>query len=137
MADTATLSGSMARAAGAGATYRRILGINLGLNVVIVLLALLFPTWFANLVGAAGAPAPWLPAWALALLFLTLLYLPGMMRPATIRLPNLIGLAERLVMGIAFLILGLPLLALYALAFCAALGWTYYRLFVAELATRP
>lgn len=137
MSDTATLSGSMARAAGAGATYRRILGINLGLNLVIGLLALLFPTWFANLVGASGATAPWLSAWALALLFLTLLYLPGLMRPATIRMPNLIGLAERLFTGIAFLILGLPLLGLYALIFCAALTWGYYRLFVAELATRP
>lgn len=137
MADTATLSGSMARAAGAAATYRRILGINLGLNAVIGLLALLFPTWFAGLVGAGAPPAPWLPAWGLALLFLTLLYVPGWMRPATIRLPNLIGLAERLAMGIAFLILGVPLLGLYALVFCAALTWGYYRLFVAELATRP
>jgi hypothetical protein len=137
MADTATLSGSMARAAGAGAAYRRILGINLGLNVVIGLLTLLFPTWFADVIGARGAVAPWLPAWGLALLFLTLLYVPGWMRPATIRMPNLIGLAERLVMGIAFLILGVPLLGLYALAFCAALTWGYYRLFVAELATRP
>jgi hypothetical protein len=134
----ASLSATTARATERRVTYRRLLGVNLALNALIGLAALLVPTWLNGvLFGGATTPGPWLAFWGIALIFLAALYLPGWLRPTTIRMPNLVGLLERTVTGLAFLIAGLPLFGLYALAFAALLGWSYYRLFQAELATRP
>ncbi len=134
----ASLSATTARAASRQVTYRRLLGINLGLNVLIGLAALFAPTWLnATLFGDATAPGPWLPLWGIALIFLAALYVPGWLSPTTIRMPNLIGIAERAVTGLAFLFAGFFLFGLYALVFAGLLGWAYYRLFEAELATRP
>lgn len=134
----ASLAATTARATERRVTYRRLLGVNLGLNVIIGLLAIVSPTWLdAAVFGGSAAPGPWLSLWGVALIFLAALYLPGWLRPTTIRMPNVIGLVERAVTGVAFLVAGFALYGLYALAFAALLGWSYYRLFEAELATRP
>ena len=142
MNEALTLSWSRAQAADRARLYRRILGINLGINVALGLFAVVAPASLANLLGQlppGPEAAAWLRRWGIALIFMAALYTTGWLRPTTARIPNLVGLVERAVTGIACLLLGsgLVLIGLYALAFALLLAWTYYRLFQAELATRP
>ncbi len=138
MNEALTLSWSRAQAAGRQQAYRRVLGINLALNVLIGLLALCFPAWLAGTLGQTGPePAVWLRLWGVALLFTAVLYASGWLRPTEDRIINLTGIGERTVTGFVLLLAGVWILALYALAFAFVLLLTYYRLFQAELATRP
>ncbi len=140
MNDALTLSWSQAQAAGRERTYRRTLAVNLGLNVILGLVLLVAPVWFAGLLGLGAAePAAWFRLWGVALIFLAALYAAGLMLPTETRVPNLVGIGERTVTGIVCLVAGggFLLLGLYFVLFALLLLVGYYRLFQAELATRP
>jgi hypothetical protein len=126
------------------ANFRRVLGINLILHVVIGLAAVLAPRWLSGLVGLSETLQPgWVSAWGGMVLLVTALYLPGYREPLRARWPNLVGIAGRL--GFALLYVALALggspgflwLAVFDLSFGLALATLYFALARAELMSRP
>ncbi len=142
-----TLGWTQARARSRETTYRRVLGLNLVLHVLIGLAAIFAPLTVAGFVGLAPETAvAWLRAWGGMVLLVTLLYLPGLWNPVRVRWPNVIGILGRFGMALLFLLValtggaalrGLLWFALFDFVFAVALAMLYYRLFEAELMSRP
>lgn len=145
MDQTLSLGWTQAEARSRKDTYKRVLVVSLIVQAVIALLAILFPGTLSHLLGLPSAtPSGWLRAWGAMLLLVTLLYLPGYIDPVRVRWPNVIGILGRVGTALLFLLLGLGTglrgflwLALIDGAFATALVVTYFRLFRAELMSRP
>ncbi|WP_439576731.1 hypothetical protein [Elioraea sp.] len=145
MDQTLSLGWTQAEARSRRTAYQRVLASNLVLQAAIALFAILFPATLSHLVGLPAAyPSSWMRAWGAMLLLATLLYLPGYFDPVRVRWPNVIGIVGRAGMALLFLLIalcaglrGFLWLALLDGAFAAALVLTYFRLFRAELMSRP
>jgi Na+-driven multidrug efflux pump len=145
MDQTLSLGWTQAEARSRKDTYKRVLAVSLVVQAVIALLAILFPATLSHLLGLPSAtPSGWLRAWGVTLLLVTLLYFPGYTDPVRVRWPNVIGILGRVGTALLFLLLGLGAglrgflwLALIDGVFAAALVVTYFRLFRAELMSRP
>lgn len=145
MDQTLSLGWTQAEARSRKAAYKRVLAANLVLHVAIALFAILFPAALSHLVGLpASYPSGWMRAWGGMLLLTTALYLPGYVDPVRERWPNVIGIVGRAGMALLFLLIalcaglrGFLWFAVFDGAFAAALVVTYFRLFRAELMSRP
>ena len=135
MADALTIGWTQAQAATARTTYRRLLGFNLIVQIVVGLIAIVVPMWLARRANLPGPPSPgWMRLWGALLLITASLYLPGWIEPLHVRWPNIVGIIARVVLAIAYVSLGRGLrwFALYELIFAVALAWSYRRLLRAE-----
>ena len=144
MDQTLSLGWTQGEAAARGAAFRRVLGINLALHVVIGLSAVLAPSWLSVLVGLREAVQPgWVSAWGGMVLLVTALYLPGWREPLRARWPNVVGIAGRLGFALLYMVLalggspGFLWLAAFDLGFGVALAMLYFALARAELMSRP
>jgi uncharacterized membrane protein len=145
MDQTLSLGWTQAEARSRKDTYRRVLAVSLMVQALIAVLAILFPATLSHLLGLPAAyPSGWLRAWGGLLVLVTLLYLPGYIDPVRVRWPNVVGIIGRVGTALLFLILALGAglrgflwLALIDAGFTAALVVTYFRLFRAELMSRP
>ena len=124
--------------------YRRLLGFNMVLQIIIGVSAVLMPRWVTSLLGLHDPVQPgWVSCWGGMVLLATLLYVPGYLEPVRHRWSNLGGIVGRL--GFVMLYIALTLSgswgflvpALFDLAFGAGLAIMYYRLAIAELMSRP
>lgn len=145
MTQTLSLGWTQAEARSRRASYRRLLAVNLVLTALVALLAIVSPATLAHLLGLPAAfPSAWPRAWGGMVLLAVLLYLPGWFEPVRARWANVVGIAGRGGMALLYLLValcgdvrGFLWLALYDGAFAAALAVSYFRLFRAELMSRP
>ena len=140
MTDALTIGWTQAQAATARTTYRRLLGFNLIVQIVVGLIAIVVPMWLARRANLPGPPSPgWVRLWGALLLITASLYLPGWIEPLHVRWPNIVGIIARVVLAIAYVSLGRGLrwFALYELIFAVALAWSYRALLRADLMSRP
>ena len=140
MSDTLTLGFTRARVADSLALYRRVLGLNHVLHLLIGLACLLFPHWVAQLLGLPGPiPPGWTRAWGSMLILVSALYVPGWLDPVRVRGPNLIGLLGRVWMGTVWVFCGGGFLwfAAFDFAFALLLGLLYFRLMRDVLMSHP
>ena len=140
MTDALTIGWTQAQAATARTTYRRLLGFNLIVQVLVGLIAIVVPMWLAR---RANLPGPtsvgWMRLWGAMLLTTASLYLPGCIEPVHVRWPNLVGIVGRFLLALAYIHLGQGFFwfAAYELVFAVALAWSYSRLLRAELMSHP
>ena len=140
MADALTIGWTQAQAATARTTYRRLLGFNLIVQVLVGLIAIVVPVWLARKANLPGPPSPgWVRLWGTMLVITASLYLPGCIEPIHVRWPNLVGIAGRILLALAYIHLGQGFwwFAAYELVFAVALAWSYGRLLRAELMSHP
>ncbi|MCL4801736.1 MAG: hypothetical protein KJ025_19245 [Burkholderiales bacterium] len=145
MTQTLSLGWTQAEARSRRSSYRRLLAVNLVLTALVALLAIVSPATLAHLLGLpAATPSAWPRAWGGMVLLAVLLYLPGWFEPVRARWANVVGIAGRGGMALLYLLValcgdvrGFLWLALYDGGFAAALAVGYFRLFRAELMSRP
>lgn len=144
MDQTLSLGWTQSDSAARRAAFRRVLGINLILHVVIGVAAVLAPRWLSGLVGLSETLQPgWVSAWGGMVLLVTALYLPGYREPLRARWPNVVGIAGRLGFALLYVVLalggspGFLWLAVFDLGFGLALATLYFALARAELMSRP
>jgi hypothetical protein len=115
--------------------YRRLLGVNLVLQVAFGVALLGHPTGWS----APGPDASFVRILGLMLLLLGAVYGVGWFEPIRTRWPNLLGLVGRCATAALYLALGGKFLWLAAFdaVFAAALAWSYWQALRAELMTRP
>jgi hypothetical protein len=140
MTDALTIGWTQAQAATARTTYRRLLGFNLIVQVLVGLIAIVVPMWLARRANLPGpTSAGWMRLWGAMLLITASLYLPGFIEPVHVRWPNLVGIVGRFLLALAYIHLGQGFwwFAAYELVFAVALAWSYSRLLRAELMSHP
>jgi len=140
MTDALTIGWTQAQAATARTTYRRLLGFNLIVQVLVGLIAIVAPMWLARRANLPGpTSAGWMRLWGAMLLITASLYLPGFIEPVHVRWPNLVGIVGRFLLALAYIHLGQGFwwFAAYELVFAVALAWSYSRLLRAELMSHP
>jgi hypothetical protein len=140
MTDALTIGWTQAQAATARTTYRRLLGFNLIVQVLVGLIAIVVPMWLARRANLPGpTSAGWMRLWGAMLLITASLYLPGCIEPVHVRWPNLVGIVGRFLLALAYIHLGQGFwwFAAYELVFAIALAWSYSRLLRAELMSHP
>lgn len=140
MDQTLSLGWTESEARSRRSSYRRILGLNLALQAVLALFALVAPGTLSHILDLPDPdPSGWLRAWGGLLLLVTALYVPGLLEPVQWRWGNVVGIAGRLPMAFLYLLLGdgFLWLALFEAAFGLLLAILYFRLFTAELMSRP
>ena len=115
--------------------YRRLLGVNLALQVVLGVALLFHPTGWS----APGPDASFVRILGLMLLLLGGVYAVGWFEPIRMRWPNLLGVVGRCATAALYLALGGKFLWLAAFdaAFAGALAWSYWQALRTELMTRP
>jgi hypothetical protein len=140
MTDALSIGWTDARANESRALYRRVLGLNLILHLLIGLACIFLPHWVSHTFGLPGPiPTGWVRGWGATLILVTALYVPGFLNPLHARAPNLIGLLGRLWMAIIWTFCGGGFLwfALFDFAFFLILSVLYLRLGRAVLMSRP
>ena len=140
MTDSLMTGWSQAQADGSRALYRRVLGLNLILHVLIGLACIFFPYWFSHLVSLPEPfPAGWVRGWGATLILVTALYVPGYLDPTHSRMPNIIGILGRLWMAIIWTFCGggFLWLALFDFVFFLILGFLYLRFLQNTLMSKP
>ncbi|TIT04405.1 hypothetical protein [Mesorhizobium sp.] len=140
MTEALTIGWSNARAEASRGLYRRTLGLNLFLHLLIGLACILLPHWISATFGLPGPiPAGWVRGWGAMLILVSALYTPGLIDPFRVRLPNLIGLGGRLWLTIIWLFCGGGFLwfALFDFLFFVILARLYLRFLTNTLMTRP
>ena len=140
MDQTLSLGWMQAQARSRCLTYQRVLALNLILQAVLALFAIISPATLSELIGLPDPiPSGWLRVWAGMLLLVTALYIPGLLDPVRWRWGNVAGIVGRFGMAILYLFLGGPFLwfALFDAAFALLLSFLYFGLFEAELMSRP
>jgi hypothetical protein len=140
MTDALMQGWSDARAAASLSIYRRVLGLNLVLHLLIGLACIFLPDWVSRTFGLPGPiPSGWVRGWGATLILVTALYIPGLIDPFRSRLPNLIGLGGRLWMTIIWLFCGGGFLwfAAFDFAFFLILTMLYLRYLKDTLMSRP
>jgi hypothetical protein len=140
MTDSLMTGWSQAQADGSRALYRRVLGLNLILHVLIGLACIFLPYWFSHLVSLPEPfPAGWVRGWGATLILVTALYVPGYLDPTHNRMPNIIGILGRLWMAIIWTFCGggFLWLALFDFVFFLILGFLYLRFLQNTLMSKP
>jgi len=140
MTDALTIGWTQAQAATARTTYRRLLGFNLIVQVLVGLIAIVVPMWLARRANLPGpTSAGWMRLWGAMLLITASLYLPGCIEPVHVRWPNIVGIVGRFLLALAYIHLGKGFwwFAAYELVFAIALACSYSRLLRAELMSHP
>lgn len=140
MDQTLMIGWTQAQAADRRASYRRMLGLVLALDVLLGIAALIGPVTLSRVLGLPEPfPVGWVRAWGGLLLLAVALLLPGWLNPLRARLPNLVQLPGRMLLGLLFLLLGggFAVLGVLEIAFALLLAWGYYGLFRAEVMSRP
>jgi hypothetical protein len=140
MTDALTIGWTQAQAATARTTYRRLLGLNLIVQVLVGWIAIVVPIWLARRANLPGpTSAGWIRLWGAMLLITASLYLPGCIEPVHVRWPNIVGIVGRFLLALAYIHLGQGFwwFAAYELVFAIALAWSYSRLLHAELMSHP
>jgi hypothetical protein len=140
MTDALTLGWSNNRAEASRTLYRRVLGLNLVLHLLIGLACIFLPYWVSGTFGLPGPiPTGWVRGWGATLILVTALYVPGLIDPFRARMPNLIGLGGRLWMAIIWLFCGGGFLwfAAFDFAFFVILTVLYLRYLKNTLLSRP
>jgi hypothetical protein len=135
-----SLSWSRSEAAARRASYQRALWVALALDVAIAAYALLAPSSFSALLGLPPpGPAGWVSAWGGLLLFVATLHIPGLLDPVRRRWSNVFGIIGRFFLALIYLIAGggFLWLAILQAALATVLAIFYFRLFRAELMSRP
>ena len=140
MTDALMQGWSDAKAKASGLVYRRVLGANMVLHLVIGLACVFVPDWVSRTFGLPGPiPTGWVRGWGATLILVTALYVPGLVDPLRSRSPNLIGLGGRLWMSIIWLFCGGGFLwfAAFDFAFFVILSVLYLRCLKDTLMSRP
>ena len=140
MTDALMQGWSDAKAKASGLVYRRVLGANMVLHLVIGLACIFVPDWVSRTFGLPGPiPTGWVRGWGATLILVTALYVPGLVDPLRSRSPNLIGLGGRLWMSIIWLFCGGGFLwfAAFDFAFFVILSVLYLRCLKDTLMSRP
>jgi hypothetical protein len=120
--------------------FRRVLGVNLAVQVIVGVTAVTAPRFLCEVLGLGDpSPAGWVRAWGWMVLAATALYVPGLRDPTRARWPNVVGILSRYGIGLLFLAMGggFLWLAAFDLAFAIALSVLYLQLLKAELMSRP
>ena len=140
MTDALTIGWNAARVADSHTLYRRVLGFNLILHVLIGLACLFFPSWVADTFRLPGPiPPGWTQGWGATLILVTALYIPGWLDPLVNRAPNFIGILGRIWMGTVWTICGGGFLwfAAFDYLFALIIGVLYFRYLRTALMSRP
>jgi len=140
MTDALTIGWTRAQAERRRTTYRRLLALNLILQVALGLIAIAVPAWLAKAADLPGPPpVGWIRLWGVMLLIMVLLYAPGWVQPVFVRWPNVIGILARFTLALVYVCLGQGFrwFALYEVLFALALAWSYSRLLRDELMAEP
>ncbi|MGI9437783.1 MAG: hypothetical protein ACR2Q4_23630 [Geminicoccaceae bacterium] len=138
----ATLMATPTRADAADrlATYKRVLKISIGLNILVGIFILCWPDKYTALLNMPDAfPSTWPRHWGAQLIAINLLYLPGLWSPIRHRYPNVLGIIIRLSFALFFVFQGngFGWMALYDGLFGALLAWTYWRAWQADMMAKP
>jgi hypothetical protein len=140
MTEALTIGWTAARAQGRRRTYQRILGFSMALHVLIGLACMFLPEFVSRTFGLPSpVPSGWIRGWGATLILVTALYIPGLQDPVRSRFTNVAGILGRVWMGTVWLVIGggLKWLGLFDLFFAIVLAVFYYRLFDAEIMSRP
>jgi hypothetical protein len=107
MTDALTLGWTAARTKESLGRYRRVLGLNLILHLLIGLACIFLPYWVSRTFGLPEPiPTGWVRGWGATLILVTALYIPGFLDPVRHRAPNFIGILGRLWMAIIWTFCG-------------------------------
>ena len=140
MSEAQTLSYTKAEAASWLRTYRVLFVVSIVINTLVGLYGLFCPVSLARLLMLPDPfPDAWVRLWAVTLLGLQLVYVPGARNPVFYRWPNWSSIALKLLMAIVLVCLGSTFrwLAVWEFAWFVVLSVTYYRLAMADLARNP
>lgn len=145
MTDSLTLGSSVVRAGERKSVYRKTLGFNMLLHLLIGLGCMFTPHLVSQTFGLPPpVPTGWIRGWGATLILVTALYVPGLQDPLRSRAANIIGIFGRVWMATVWLCLwglvgerGFFWFGLFDLSFAVILAWLYYRYCVAELMSRP
>jgi hypothetical protein len=140
MTEELTLGWTVARAQSRRRTYRCILGFNMILHVLIGLACMFLPEFVSRTFGLPSpVPSGWIRGWGATLILVTALYIPGLQDPVRSRFTNITGILGRMWMGTVWLVIGggLTWFGVFDWFFAIVLGVLYYRLFDAEIMSRP
>jgi hypothetical protein len=122
-------AGAPVEPARAVARYRLALAISIGLNMLVAVFILFWPSAFAEILGQPQpSPTTWPSHWGAQLIAINLLYLPGYWQPLTHRWPNFLGIAIRLSFSVFFFTQGDGFfwMGVYDGLFGVLLGATYW-----------
>ena len=143
MTDALTIGWNAARVTESRTLYRRVLGLNLVLHLLIGFACIFFPYWVADTFNLPGpVPTGWTRGWGATLILVTALYVPGWLNPDR-RAPNLIGILGRFWMGTIWLAMwlisekGFLWFSLFDYFFAIVLANLYWRFLRATLMSRP
>lgn len=140
MSDGLSIGWSQAQARARRVTYQRVLAFNMLLHLGIGL-GCMFVPYFVSATFGLPPPVPtgWIRGWGATLILVTALYIPGLQDPVRSRYPNVAGVFGRLWMASVWFAIGGGLFwfGVFDLSFAAILAFLYYRLFRAEVMTRP
>jgi hypothetical protein len=140
MTDALTIGWTVARAQSRRRIYRLVLGFNMILHVLIGLACMFLPEFVSRTFGLPSpVPSGWIRGWGATLILVTALYIPGLQDPVRSRFTNVTGIFGRMWMGTVWLVIGggLTWFGLFDWFFAILLGVLYYRLFDAEIMSRP
>lgn len=140
MSDGLSIGWSAAQQGEALRTYKRVLGVNMALHLIIGLACIFLPEWVSRVVDLPGPiPTGWTRGWGATLILVTALYVPGLMDPINNRLPNLIGILGRVWMGTIWVFCGGGFLwfALFDYVWAVIIAVFYLRLARTVIMTRP
>jgi hypothetical protein len=140
MTDSLTIGWTVAQQEKALRTYKRVLGFNMILHVIIGIACIAFPYWVSSVVGLPSPmPSGWVRGWGATLILVTALYVPGLKDPLVNTAPNMIGVFGRYWMTAIWIACGGGFLwfALFDGFFATLIGFLYLRLFKAQLMTYP
>ena len=140
MTDAFTIGWTVARSQSRRRIYQLILGLNMILHVLIGLACMFLPEFVSRTFGLPSpVPSGWIRGWGATLILVTALYIPGLQDPVRSRFTNVTGILGRMWMGTVWLVIGggLTWFGLFDWFFAILLGVLYYRLFDAEIMSRP
>ena len=140
MTEALTIGWTAARAQSRRRTYRCILGFNMILHVLIGLACMFLPEFVSRTFGLPSpVPSGWIRGWGATLILVIALYIPGLQDPVRSRFTNIAGILGRMWMGTVWLVIGggLKWFGLFDWFFAIVLAVFYYRLFDAEIMSRP
>lgn len=135
-----SLSWSRGEATARRASYQRALGFALLVETALAIYAIVAPNSLSVFLGLpVPQPAGWVSALGGLILIAAVLQLPGLLDPVRRRWPNVIGIPGRLFVAVIFLFAGggFIWLAILEALLALMLVFLYYRLFLAELMSRP
>ncbi len=121
-------------------TYQWILGFNMLLHLGIGLGCMFLPYFVSKSFGLPPpVPTGWIRGWGATLILVTALYIPGLLHPVRSRYPNICGIIGRVWMATVWFVVGGGFFwfGLFDISFAAIIAFFYYRVFQAEVMSRP